>query len=230
IQKKLLAPLENIQTDFFQKGTEPSPGVTLDGELRELCKLRTNSYNLSDVVNGFEECLPNRLKNQGYSTAAMHGASKLMYDRHHWYPRVGFQKTIFFEDKLFKTRCYSFPGACDLDLMEEVPLFFAQSGNRFFYWLTLNTHANYDPRDIRFNVFDCESFQIPSDTESCRNLKLQAQFFNGLAKMLQSKSMEGVEVIIVGDHVPVIMDLNEKKKYFSEDQVPWIHFKVKHSA
>src|SRR5690606_13493838 len=117
-------------------------------ELRELCMLQTNSYDLADLKQGFEPCLANRLKARGYSAVAMHGATGMMYDRRHWYPRAGFQEAIFFEDNIWPRRCFSFPGACDLDMLTEIEGFFAGPGSKFFYWLTLNSHAPYDRRDI----------------------------------------------------------------------------------
>lgn len=147
-----------------------------------------------------------------------------MYDRKYWYPRAGLDERIFFETKVWPRRCYSFPGACDLDLMQEIPAFFSKSGKRFFYWLTLNSHSLYDKRDIKNDIFDCESFKINKESESCRNLKLQAQFFAGLAEILKAKEMQGVKVMIVGDHTPIIFNAQEKSANFVLNRVPWISF------
>lgn len=226
IQRALLEGISERAGKSLEQGSLPFVGVTLGGELRELCRLHPNRFSLSTVTKGFEKCLPNRLKSQGYMTAAMHGAMGLMYDRQYWYPRVGFERSVFFESKLWPHRCHSFPGACDLDLFQDVDEFFAQPGKRFFYWLTLNSHSRYDPRDIRLDLFDCEKFGVPVGSESCRNLKLQAQFFHGLGELVGSNNMVGVDVIVVGDHSPVIMNLDEKKRIFVGDRVPWVRFRV----
>lgn len=226
IQVALLRPLQEALSRPLQRGGLEFSGMTVGGELRELCRLQPNHFNLVEVVEGFDNCLPKALKARGFATASMHGAVSLMYDRRYWYPRVGFDQTIFFESKLWPRRCHSFPGACDLDLRQEVSAFFSEPGRRFFYWLTLNSHSPYELRDISRDVFNCLSFDVPVDSESCRNLKLQAQFFSGLAELVQAESMRGVEVIVVGDHEPVLMNLNEKKALFAERKVPWVHFKI----
>lgn len=226
VRDALLRPLRAVAGDSLQTGSLSYTGFTLGGELRELCRLRPEHYNLAKVDTGFEACLPQRLQALGYATAALHGATSGMYDRRHWYPRAGFQHMSFFEDQRWPRRCHSFPGACDLDLLPKVEAFFAEPGKRFFYWLTLNSHPPYDRRDIHVDVFDCASFGIGDSTESCRNLKLQAQFFNGLAQRLRSPAMAGVEVIVVGDHAPIIMPMDEKERMYVDNRVPWVRFLV----
>lgn len=227
IQLKLLAPLKKVRSDIFEYGATDASGVTLDGELRELCKMVSRHYNFYKVNSGFEKCLPSLFKGLGYKTKAMHAATKLMYDRHYWYPLAGFDDSIFFEDKIGSSRCYSFPGACDLDLFDEVEKHFIGSKKAFFYWLTLNSHYPYDERDIKLNIFECGDFNIKENSEVCRNLKIQAQFFFNLSKTLSSPSMSGVEVIIVSDHVPVFLNVSDRKKFFNQSVVPWVYLKVK---
>lgn len=222
LQKTLIAPLASHTYNIAQHGEINFTGVTLGGELRELCHLHPNHFNLSEQLIGFEDCLPNRLKKLGYATKGMHGAVSLMYDRRKWYPRAGIDDPIFFESKAWPRRCYSFPGACDIDMLGELETFFSLSGKRFFYWLTLNSHSRYDPRDIKLDKFNCQKYLIPTDSESCRNLKLQAQFFYSLSKSLEKLSMRDIDIIIVGDHTPVIMNLSEKHQVFKDGTVPWL--------
>jgi len=226
IERALLAPLRQIPVTSFETGRTKFNGFTIDGELRELCRLSALHFNLRDVEAGFENCLPRRLQAAGYQTAAMHGATSMMYDRRHWYPRAGFDEMTFFEDKVWPRRCYSFPGACDLDMLPELENFFSQPGKRFMYWLTLNTHAPYDVRDLRADRFDCVAYGIGEDTESCRLLKLQADFFAGVAQQLRSDAMKGVDVIIVGDHAPKLMNIEEKRENFAIDSVPWVRIRT----
>lgn len=230
VQHALLQPLHAVAADGLRGGSLAYTGFTLGGELRELCRLRPEHYNLADVETGFEACLPQRLRALGYATAALHGAPSMMYDRRHWYPRAGFERTTFFEDEIWPRRCHSFPGSCDQDLLPKVEAFFAEPGRRFYYWLTLNSHPPYDPRDIHLDAFDCMAFGIAAGSESCRNLKLQAQFFHGLAQLLASPAMDGVEVIVVGDHSPIIMPMDEKASNYIDNRVPWVSFRVEHDA
>lgn len=226
LQQALLRPLKAVASGGLKQGELSFFGATLAGELRELCLLSPNHFNLASVKEGFEDCLPNLLREQGYRTASMHGAVSLMYDRKDWYPKVGFEERIFFESREWPQRCYSFPGACDLDLREAARDFLVQDGQRFMYWLTLNSHAVYDVRDIRTDVFDCGSFSISVESLECRNLKLQAQFFTGLADLLASEGLKGVAVLVVGDHAPALARVQGPDAVFADGLVPWVSFVV----
>lgn len=223
MQKTLLNPLRRLPLAYWHEGVLRGSGSTLDGELRELCQLQSSSYNLTGVMEQLSPCLPNLLKRKGYATAAFHGATGMMYDRYRWYPAVGFQQQIFFEGRIWPRRCYSFPGACDMDMLPEIERFFEGKGSRLLYWLTLNSHSPYDFKDITDGPqFDCAAYSINVNSEVCRNLLLHAQFFAGFARLLSSASMAGVDVILVGDHVPVIMNVADRQKYFRDSAVPWV--------
>lgn len=226
VNETLLAPLISLSEGKYQSGEMLFHGFTIAGELRELCKLTPLHFDLRKTQVGFENCLPNKLQDAGYTTGAMHGATSLMYDRRHWYPRVGFQETTFFEDRIWPRRCYSFPGACDLDMLPVLEDFFSKPGKRFMYWLTLNTHAPYDLRDLRGPAADCTALNLPEETETCRLIRLQADFFAGLAEQLRHESLRDVDVIIVGDHAPNMLNLKEREENFRSGSVPWVRFKT----
>ncbi len=227
ILEELLRPLKQNSLLEFNKITKASyVSATVDAELRELCKAQTQNFNLKDNIDGFSNCLPHEFKAKGYETTAMHGALGLMYDRKYWYPRAGFDQTIFQESKDWKTRCYSFPGVCDRELIEGISKQFNKPNPQFFYWLTLNSHAVYDSRDIYLNRFDCGKFEIPTGSESCRNLKLQAQFIYYLANLTTKKEMQNTEVIVVGDHTPAIINLTEKSRVFEDHKVLVLNFSI----
>ena len=231
IQQALLKPLSGLtgRVNDYNEGQFNFNGPTLAAEIRELCQLTPLHYNLKDAHTGFEDCLPNKLRAAGYKTHAMHGATGVMYDRIYWYPRAGFDSSTFFETKAWPRRCFSFPGACDIDMIESASKAFSSSGPTFLYWLTLNSHSVYDTRDIHLDIFDCESFNVDPATQSCRNLKLHAQFFYSLAKSIEAGNFDGVDIIIVGDHAPIITNPEEKATYFVEQQVPWVKFRVDHN-
>ncbi len=228
IQQALLKPLRNLHSriQHFSEGQFNFGGPTVAAELRELCQLAPLHYNFKNTHTGFENCLPNQLQQAGYKTHAIHGATGVMYDRIYWYPRAGFSGTTFFETKTWPRRCYSFPGACDIDLIETASQVFSDDEPTFLYWLTLNSHSIYDSRDIFIDSFDCQAYSIPEDSQTCRNLKLHAQFFYSLAQAIEQGSFNGVEVIIVGDHAPIITSLEEKAAYFVDEQVPWVKFSI----
>lgn len=225
----VIKPLYDMQNrfEFFNTGELEFSGATVNGELRELCRKHSSSFNLSKSEHGFGGCLPNLLAEIGYETRAMHAAAGMMYNRYDWYPRAGFSDQVFFESRNWPNRCYSFPGACDLDLMQTIPSFFKSNERAFLYWLTLNTHAVYDERDIRRDELDCKSIGMGSNSQTCRNLTLHRQFFSGFADILKSDALSGAEVIVVGDHEPPIFNIEEKEENFVENRVPWVHFKLK---
>ena len=224
----LIQPLKsNIKYEEYNEGHFSYIGATLHGELRELCHAHPQNFNLKQLTQGFEHCLPHQLAQYGYQSTAMHGALGIMYDRKFWYPRAGFEQTIFFENYSWARRCYSFPGACDIDMMSIVEQTFTSPSKQFFYWLTLNTHAIYDARDIHIQALNCAAFNIPEHSATCRNFQLHAQFFSQLSHLLRKPVFKGVEVIIVGDHTPPILNNAEKEKYFLGNDVAWISFKIK---
>lgn len=227
LQKNVLNPVLNNHNIVDVKQRELDfKGFTLGGELRELCQKAPVHFNLKDQVKGFEKCLPNLFKQQGYQTIAVHGALGLMYDRQDWYPRAGFQKMLFRDQDLNlpNSHCFSFPGNCDYDIARKVTQEFNANDQIFLYWLTLNTHAVYDKRDLVVDLFTCTKFGIKENTASCRNLKLQKQFFHTLAQMLKSPAFSGTKVIVVGDHQPPI--IKDEISVFKDSKVPVLEFEV----
>ncbi|ASK27512.1 sulfatase-like hydrolase/transferase [Neisseria chenwenguii] len=213
-----------VETGYFR-----AIGATVEGELRELCGFggaRGFSFRRTPAEK-FSKCMPNILQKQGYKTIALHGASGQLYDRYAWYPKAGFNKIQTAEYMMGKPTCEAFGGVCDRVLYDEVKQGFRQNDKLFFYWLTLSTHADYSEKDLYNQRLKCEDFQLPSDTLLCRNFRLQAQFFDGLAALLKQPEMKGAEVIVVGDHSPPVINIGEVFKYLEEGDVAWLHLKVK---
>lgn len=228
IQEDILSPLFNNTVAIqIKRSTLDFEGFTIAGELRELCNKAPIHFNLKNQTTGFEDCLPEKYSELGYNTVAVHGALGLMYDRQYWYPRAGFQQMLFRDQglNLPNSRCYSFPGNCDSDIAEKVIEQFDNNDKLFLYWLTLNTHSIYDMRDLKTDLFDCAKYNIEINTATCRNLKLQKQFFYTLSDMLEQPSLSGTQVIVVGDHEPPII-LGEEN-VFIPSKVPAIKFEVR---
>lgn len=228
IQKNVLSPiLQNTAIENTIQSTIDFTGFTIAGELRELCQKAPIHFNLKNQKTGFENCLPHYYKNLGYKTVAVHGALSFMYDRRYWYPRVGFEEILFRDTGLNLTDsfCYSFPGNCDKDIINVISNKFKENESLFLYWLTLNTHSNYDLRDLDIDLFDCTEYKIEDNSASCRNIKLQRQFFFNVSNMLNNEEFKGTKVIIVGDHEPPI--ISTEKSIFAENKVPVIAFNIK---
>lgn len=230
IQSEILQPILKKTQLFDYLSVEKIKGnsATVDAELDHLCGAKMYYYNMKPVTDGFEICLPWKFKKLGYKTIAVHGATSGMYDRKDWYPRTGLDELYFRESRKWKSRCYSFPGICDSEIMNDFVMpIFAKDENIFMYWLTLNTHTRYDTRDIKTKAFDCKRFGLESDGELCRMNKLHAQFFSQLAESLEQPEMQGVEIILVGDHPPPIMDQREYQSHVMDGMVMQVHLKVR---
>ena len=228
VQRNVLAPI--LQSKIIENTTQNTinfTGFTIAGELRELCQRSPIHFNLKNQKTGFENCLPHYYKKLGYKTIAVHGALSFMYDRRYWYPRVGFEEILFRDTglNLNSSFCYSFPGNCDKDITTVISNKFKKNEKLFLYWLTLNTHSNYDIRDLDTDIFDCKYYKIEENSASCRNLKLQKQFFYNLSQILGNEEFKGTKVIIVGDHEPPI--ISTESSIFVKSKIPVIVFDIK---
>lgn len=230
VQRALLQPIYEVKDrlDWIEIGDSDSKTTTVDGELRYLCGLGIRYINLKPVTDGFSDCLPWELKSLGYTATAVHGASGSMHERKYWYPRLGFDEIYFGDTEAWKTRCYSFPGICDREILDTfIPAVLGKTSRQFVYWLTLNTHAPYDRRDIWMDAFNCKAFAIDEVSETCRLTKLHAQFFLQLARVLTRPEMEGLEVFVVGDHSPPLLNQHEFRSRFVADRTPYLYLRVK---
>lgn len=204
-------------------------GATAAGELRELCGLIPSRMNFGKMTSELiGECLPLKLKKQGYRTVAVHGAESAMYRRSRWYPLLGFEEMIFKNDMPpADSNCFSFPGYCDKNIFPVVKGQLKKDKS-FVYWLTLNSHIPYDRRDIvNYRQELCREFSDAAERELlCNYQNLHVQFFEGLARLIEDEDLRGVKVVVVGDHAPIFYD-DEARGRFEAEQVLMLHFTVK---
>lgn len=229
LQDKILEPLSKQQHlfEYYNQGIFEGPASTVDAELKELCAQDVKGYALRLVpVDAFPLCLPKALADKGYHTTALHGASGKLYDRFSWYKKAGFKDTIFSENLYDAERCSAFHGVCDDEVFPIIKNYFKKDRSAFFYWMTLTSHAPYAKKDIHSQRIDCERYSI-EDNEVCRNMQLQAQFFEGLAKLNSRSEMNGVEVVLVGDHLPPIINGVARMREYEYLSVTWLHYKIK---
>lgn len=230
IQDALLQPLTMRRDIFEWLDIQKTQGnaTTVDAELDRLCGVKIYYYLFKPVTEGFDACLPWKFKKSGYKTIAVDGSDSHIYEHSDWYPRTGLDDLYFGNTAPWKTRCYSFPGICDSEIMHDfIAPIFAKDEKIFMYWLTLNTHTNFDERDIQTDVFDCKKFNLEEGEQLCRMNKLHAQFFSQLAGILAQPAMRGVEVILVGDHSPPILNKREYRTHVEDGLVMQVHLKVK---
>ena len=110
---------------------------------------------------------------------------------------------------------------------------FKETGSKksFVYWMTLTSHFSYSRKDLHDARFNCQKLGV-REGDICNNFSLQAQFFDELGELIKRPEMKGVEVIVVGDHMPPIVDMGKKfdiplHKNIRWNDVSWVHFKVK---
>jgi Sulfatase len=204
-------------------------GATAAGEMRELCGLIPSRMNFGKMTSeSVGQCLPSKLKSQGFATVAVHAADSAMYRRSRWYPVLGFDELIFREDMPpAEAECYSFPGYCDRNVLPVINAKLKQD-KVFVYWLTLNSHVPYDRRDVvTYREDICQQvFGVEYPEMLCNYQNLHIQFFESLARLIQDEALRGVQVVVVGDHAPIFLD-DESRGRFERERVPTISFTVK---
>ena len=225
-----------VQTDAFRvrdkftvlkEGQVEYRGGTVAGELRELCGLSPISYAVMHVPEPFSaNCLPRLFGLQGYKTASLHSANSGMYARFSWYPDVGFEDSYFLDRPMKNVaQCYSFPGYCDVDLIPSVMEYIGRQDRVFFYWMTLNSHAPYDKRDLKKLSEDlCPQYSIQHG-ERCRSFLLLKEFFDELASGVSLGHFAGLEIVLVGDHKPPFFG-GDYSREFLPNVVPYMHLRL----
>lgn len=213
-----------------ETGSAPFWGSTTYGEMRELCGRWEDYHTLKSGAG--TRCLPARLAGRGYRTTAYHGFDHGLFERTDWYPRIGFQHSVF-RDGLMQSGTQGcdgvFPGACDRDVPARIGERLKRSdGKQFVYWLTLSSHLPV-PDSKALGTDRCERFDPALAREHamiCRLFVLWRQIDNSLAKMLTDPALPPTDVLIVGDHAPPFLDRTQRRQ-FESDRVPWILLKAK---
>ena len=215
------------QLEYIQRGSFSIVGSTIAAEFRELCQKKLFVMDVKSVNNNnYISCIPTILKIRGYRTHSIHAATSMMYNRESWYPLLGLSNRYFYEDLPEGGQCKSFNGRCDVLLVSKVKKLLLDSDKSFVYWLTLNTHAPYDDKLFN-NSLDCNAVGLENDTHVCGSYQLQYQFFDALSQLIIDPAMKDVEVFVVGDHPPPLMEIGDGLKAFKNSQVAWLHFKIK---
>lgn len=192
-------------------------GATTSGELRSLCALE-GSYTSINSSNG-DDCLPAQISKIGWTASGFHGFSSKIFDRESWWPNIGFSQKFFVEDSKIGNlpRCGNvFRGACDKDVIK-VAVESLVKEKSFAYVLTLNTHLPVVPRDVPTELSEiCGRDRIPSG--ACTHIAALGDVLTQV--MHQTSALAKLPlVIVVGDHAPPFVALDERKS-FRQDVVP----------
>lgn len=229
LQQEVIKPIAQQQNlfEFYDDGIYEAPTSTIESEIKELCAQNVKGYGLRLVsANNFPKCLPKILADKGYQTTALHGANGKLYDRFSWYKKAGFEEFFFSENLHDEKRCSAFHGVCDDEVFPIIKNYFKENKPAFFHWMTLTSHAPYAKKDIHSNRIDCTFYGIKNN-EVCRNMMMQSQFFEGLAELNEQPEMSGVEVVLIGDHLPPIISGTARSRSYEYLSVTWLHYKIK---
>lgn len=228
-QQAILEPIlkQKDILEFINQGSFSAIGATVTGEVRELCQKKLLVMDTEQIPEDeFKSCIPNLLKQQGYTTYSIYGADDDLYSPDYWYPLAGLDHRYFVDDLPEGGECLSFNGRCDVLLKDKVKQLLLSSNKSFVYWLTVNSHAPYNDK-ILIDGFNCSSVGLKEGSSVCNNYKLHYQFFVVLAELMADPDLKGLEVYVVGDHPAPVANLREGLQAFKGSDVAWLHFKIK---
>jgi hypothetical protein len=207
-------------------GTTRFSGSTTGAAARELCG-HWGSY-LDFLSNQAFDCLPQRLRQQGFETKSYHGYTRTMFFRHHWYPQIGFHTSAFIEDmtadspQRVPSRCGSvFKGLCDTEIAAVIhtELKADPQQRKFLYFLTLNTHIPYVPsREDRLGC--AKTAPAIENRTVCDLTNLWSDLFTAIATIAADPDLPPTDILIVGDHTTPLWE-RAARRHFIPGLVDW---------
>jgi hypothetical protein len=196
----LIAPMQPRYRLIYD-GVHAYRGLTLQGEMRELCGLMLlgitrSSADLAKLGN----CVPNRLARAGYRTIGMHGNPARFYFRRTIYPALGFGRSLFIENLPGLERCRPdvFNGVCDDAMFKTAVATFEKPGPAFVHVMTLNAHPPWPTNDPRRCAGRSKMVEA-----ACAYDLLQRRSLGDLGQALATASSPPDMVVVFGDHGPV---------------------------
>jgi phosphoglycerol transferase MdoB-like AlkP superfamily enzyme len=195
----------------------PFKGATTAGEIRLLCASAVHYSRMGTV--GSEHCIGKSLKELGFNTTALHGFSRLMFDRSDWWGKLGFDRMIF-EDNLPSSapRCGTFlRGVCDAYMVDAAVKQLGSS--RFVYLLTLDTHLPLKSLPLETSEKEfCEQQKLSANV--CQ-LAVQTRRLIGTIVNFSTALEPAPLLVLAGDHSPPFFNELDRAMY-ATTQVPLI--------
>ena len=235
-QDAVLAPLQSAEVKArytVRRGSVAFFGGTVGGEMREECDTVFGPGD--NTPDALRECLPWKFRKLGYHTIGVHGFTKKMFDREHWFPQIGFQELIFREELAGKLKdiCGSaFPGNCDTEIATYLGDLIAARRNQrlYIHWMTLTSHLPVDDKTAASSQFPCRNFDSTRDfREVCNLVRVQFETNQAIARLVLRSDLPPMTVILVGDHAPPFMT-NNLRALYQQDRVPFIILEPKLTA
>lgn len=199
-------------------------GATTSGEIRELCGLQGDSYEIKSFI-AKHECLPSKLIDLGYKTSGFHYFYKSSFNRDVWWPKIGLSNIYFLDYYNSKKRklCGGFlNGGCDRQLISDLFESIDNQSKSFSYALTLNSHLPVHRND---DIISIEKDEENDFVDVSQNIKLLMNswrvVFQEVTEQLNKKIHDDIMVVIVGDHAPPYLN-KQDRSMFSTAEVPYI--------
>jgi hypothetical protein len=209
-------------------GTAPFDGMTVPGEVRELCHTHLGFGVLHISALQSAGCLPEEFAASGYTTYAVHGYVGNMFQRVDWYKRLGFQATWFAPDlsRVGLPECPgAFPGICDPSIAGWIGkelLAEPSAQPHFVYWVTLNSHIPL-PLNPQLPVDDlCASRPALAQSSAlCSWFRLIHALHASVARAAGEATERPTVFVLAGDHAPPFAN-PALRQNFSSTVVPWV--------
>ena len=219
------ALVEQVSEDYtVERTTHLFQGLTIAGELRELCGVRiAHSPRKADAERMGPRCLPARLKAAGYETTGLHGNNGFFYMRNNLYKGIGFDHELFYSDLVAKGGKVcpnrAFPGVCDRDVLTTALQSFGDAPKDFVHVMTLDTHfplGAQKPGDS-----DCAGWGRMPSGDLCLYGNQFSAALRTIGSTVRAARIKPDVIYIYGDHAPPYIVAAERE-FFSRDQVPFI--------
>jgi len=182
---------------LMRRGLIPFHGSTTWAGIRERYG-REGTYPLSE--NQLTNSFINEFKHQEFYTLGIHSYRGSMFERSYWWPREGFQETVFMENRInqYPLDYGALIGLNDEAMLEGEIRRATSKSPYFMYFLTSNTHfpTSEDPNKFLENAL----FRLLSKIDL----------------LVKDGTLTDTDLIIVGDHAPPIAS-----DRFSSTYVPY---------
>jgi hypothetical protein len=193
-----------VNASGFGGGTANSEFEVLTG--CSMAFFSTNYYPYQQAVRGPLESMVSQMKENGYTTVAMHPESATNWNRENVYRYYGFDKTFWKQDFADAQTIHS--GVSDAETYNKIIELYEQRepGERLFVFdLTMQNHGGYTQDEAPYAV---TAGKIDNDevNEYLSLIKISDEAFSQLVDYFEQQD-EKVVICMFGDHQPWIADL-----------------------
>ncbi len=221
-------------------------GSTANSEFEFLTGISTYFYKKNIPYQQYIKkniyALPRIMKENGYTTSAMHLYNSASYNRDKIYKFMGFDKSIFDKDtyKLDVQKMLR----CDKNVYKEIINMFENKNKDeklFHFCVTLQNHMPYNVNFENYKKYSGEYKKIADEFEAIfpkdyytedeelngylNLIKLSDNSFKELTEFFENYD-EKVIIMIFGDHQPRILENDELLKNYEVSYALWSNYEI----